>query len=483
MIYGYMIKNKSLIHENELAEATNSLDQSILNEFKKRFNKDFIINYSKSYATITLINKEDIITNKLLKSVYNTKDKSDREYIIDMYMMKNLFPKLNSIEKSIKNIDDYGIDYDIINKNINNEKYFGIEWEIHIKFKKSLNEATNNSKSKLSSDQIKHVQEYIDKTYSNDLYKLYNEVISKCPKELQDVAFYNGTFKSRYDNYYDQFIISADTFESPGFTFNEYTDNEQEDIKKIIAINNQYHKNLIYLYKELSTVLKEKYKNMFSIKFFTEGYSHNNESNISEYIKILNYWTKQNGECPSNDIELCFALSDYSKLVPSQLDIDKSKQEKYLNLYKSFVDFLQNPKKMTGNFWSATLYDICHIIGMSSEKLNSIVASNFKGGQKMNIKPSYFDNDPEWAENKLKELGDLYELDHDGDCDYLAYSPLKKHLYWINFEHTEINKFFEEEFPFNSEEFEDIVYENNKETISNLRNLFNTYKLISELLK
>ena len=43
-----------------------------------------------------------------------------------------------------------------------------------------------------------------------------------------------------------------------------------------------------------------------------------------------------------------------------------------------FVKFLKHPGKLSGSITSAHISDICRIIGISSNKLNSIISKNIK---------------------------------------------------------------------------------------------------------
>lgn len=310
-----------------------------------------------------------------------------------------------------------------------------------------------NNIETFSQKQIESVKEILNNKFSDILRKSKNIIIKKY-KRLKSASYNNDNFRFRYDNYFKEFVCYVEGF-------GNYAYEEELEGKEAIKAIEDFGKDLNSLIKEFNQELKP-YK-LKSVIEDDEGY------NISEYISYMKKYINEGEYVPSNAVSLSVHINpkNIKSIIPSEDQIKENDRKKYLQLYDEFVKFLKNPHKLQGNLWSGTIRDICVIIGMSSEKLNSIVSSNIK---KMTVYS--FGKDDEFKSYLQKHIGDYYIIENDYD-NQIVYSISKKKLYYINYEHEDCEIFFNN-YPYNSKEFEDIVF-NKGEELKAIQNLFKEY--------
>lgn len=311
-----------------------------------------------------------------------------------------------------------------------------------------------NNLYNLSEKQTENVKEILNEKFSKIIEKSKENNIKKY-KRLKSVSYNNKTFKFRYDKYYKEFVCYIEGFGNYAY---------EENLKGENAIKSidEFGKDLNSLIKDINQELKQ-----YKLKINTEddeGY------NLTEYIKYMKKYIINGTYVPSNAITVSVHINPkYIKsFIPSENQIKENEKKKYLQLYDEFVKFLKNPHKLQGNLWSGTIRDICEIVGISSEKLNNIVSSNIKN---MNVY-SFKNKEDEFKKYLQKQIGDHYIIENDFE-NQIVYSISKKKLYYINYEHEECEIFFNN-YPFNSKEFEDIVFDNGEE-LKSVRNLFKEY--------
>ena len=298
----------------------------------------------------------------------------------------------------------------------------------------------------------------LNQKYVKDILKKYYSIILKY-KELSSHKF-NQTDKSFYfenNGIYDPEIsLCLDCFENYAYRKNLSTKDALEAIER-------YKKDLISFHSEMSAALKPL---NLHVKFIGEE-----GEDIENLYNLLKYYISKHNTIPSNSIE-CYVYPDrkiIEMLKPSESDIKENDKKKYLSLYDNFVNFIKNPHKLSGNFWAGHISDICKIIDISSTKLNELVSKNIKS---LGVYKSFREKD-EFSLYLTKTIGDYYIIDSFSDCDYIFYSIKNKKLYWVNYEHGECNLFYNN-FPYNSKEFEDILYDNDEE-LKAVRLLFKQY--------
>ena len=294
------------------------------------------------------------------------------------------------------------------------------------------NESSNGVE--LSQKQIKEVIGSLDKEYSKEFQRIYNSVLSKFNKLKNESAFNIRDWSFRYTRYTKQFYIRPDGFENYGY---QHYKRHDGTVDEYIKLTNEYINDLQSLKSELVGALS-KYKGFtVQIEEEEEGLS------VSEYHKYMIKTIQKRKVCPSNNLVLRIYVDNAiaNKLIPSDSEIKERERQRYLKLYEEFLKFLKNPYKLTGNLWSAHISDICQIVGLSSQRLNEIVAKTIRNvGKAITIDGESF-ADNEYGNHISKKLGECYILDT-FDSDRLVYSIKDNKIYWISYEHDMCETFF-----------------------------------------
>ena len=182
------------------------------------------------------------------------------------------------------------------------------------------------------------------------------------------------------------------------------------------------------------------------------------DNSVDTYCKFMKQMIMQYGKAPSNILYLKVLAPDnlVKKLVPSTEQMNDIMNKKYLALYDQYAKFLLKPGKMSGNFWPAYISDISKICGISSDKLNQIVAKNIRPAMKQNFN-SYHDMDGVISfEKQIQSLGEYMEI-YSVYSDDIIFSFKDKKMHWINYEHKEEYVFYNN-FPYSTREFENIIF-------------------------
>ena len=82
-------------------------------------------------------------------------------------------------------------------------------------------------------------------------------------------------------------------------------------------------------------------------------------------------------------------------------------------------------------------------------------------------------NNSEFGDFLINKLGDCYLIES-SDANAIVYSINKKGLYWINFEHEDCELFYEN-YPYSSNEFEEIVFSHDKTEKTKIKQIFDEY--------
>jgi hypothetical protein len=144
------------------------------------------------------------------------------------------------------------------------------------------------------------------------------------------------------------------------------------------------------------------------------------------------------------------------------IELSNAEKKKYLILYDSFVKFVKNPSSsnLNNNFWSASISDICYIIGISSDKFNEVIAKNHPTGKKINIVDyviKHDEEDYEYFKKQFSELGNCILLEAiSPNIKMTLFSLAKNKMYYCNMEHDELGE-FPKAFGYHCNEFEDII--------------------------
>lgn len=267
----------------------------------------------------------------------------------------------------------------------------------------------------------------------------------------------------RYDKYNDEVSCYIEGFDN-------YAYNKSATGSEAIKLLNEFKSDIS---KYFSMIQKENPGVNFVIMDY-EGYD------IGGFTEYMKKYVNKYDKVPSNSIGLYILLkkSEYEKLAPSESDIKEAEMKKYLKKYDEFAKFLKSPHKLSGSFWSGTIFAICKIIGMSSSELNSIVSSNIKPTGTKKINGNWFDNDPDWGKKISAKLGSCYTIES-SDGEEIVYSVPNKKMYWISYEHTECEEFFNENYPYVDRDFEEAVYEND-ELKAELKKRFKEYDSVKK---
>jgi hypothetical protein len=316
------------------------------------------------------------------------------------------------------------------------------------------------TEASLSNKQMEFVYEKLNKECLPELEKIAKVELDKFPKlkkycsTLADYYFEGSLDKGLYTTFA---IIGNYAYEE---------DAEDKEAEKLI---DEYIKDIVAFGK----VLKQK----FAPLKFGIYISDDSDRKPAEYKKYM-IDNIRNEHSVYPDELIIYAVvtkSTIKRLTPNESDISESEKSKYTKIYTEFAKFVKHPFKLTGSsFWSAHLADVCKILGISSDKFNSVISKNIKPiGKPFIINGDNFENDPDWGKSLSKKLGQCYLIEDTSDADQIIYSTSTKKMYWINYEHTECEVFFNN-LPFNSKELEDVVYEDlaNKEERSAVIELF-----------
>lgn len=323
----------------------------------------------------------------------------------------------------------------------------------------ALNYLNEGNSSNLSDKQIKYINEALNNKYSKILAKLRQNCKKFMSNTLKSKCN-DGFIDFRYDKYYDEFQLCF-------LSFTNYTYRSNESDKK--SLIEEMKKDLDSFSKSFSSEMKNIFKDELSFYF---GDPDCGLYSISEFIKFMNKCIEYYKEAPSNDIMLFIICKNYSKYIPTELELNSSENKKYIAIYEKFLKFLKSPSTMPNGLWCGHISDICKIMGISSVKLNEIVSDNFKSGKKFKLDANNFE-DSYYAKTHISQLGTCYMIDNFSDCDYLIYSDTKKHLYLINYEHSNIISFFDSnEYQYSSQEFAEKIFL--KDT-ADIKKLFNKY--------
>lgn len=301
----------------------------------------------------------------------------------------------------------------------------------------------------------------LNENYTDKIVSAYRSIISKY-KDLSKCKYNNTDNSFRYKNNIieEDICLILDYFENYASERGLSNEEAKEAYSKF--------KKDIYAFKaQISAVLKPL---KMKVLFIDADYG----ADMSEFFKVFERYMS-NGTIIDNTI-CCYVVPDdtiLEKLRPSKSDIKENDKRKYLMLYDEFAKFIKNPHRLNGQFRSIHLADICRIIGMSSTKLNDLVAKNIKSLPEKSFDKEY---QYDFSKRLSKTIGEKYYIIDDlggGSGDYVIYSIKNKKLYWICYEHEDVEIFYNN-FPYSSRELEDIIYFDEKK-LNSLRNLFKEY--------
>lgn len=313
-------------------------------------------------------------------------------------------------------------------------------------------------------ENVRKMIKLCDDQYLGKIIKIYKSVIknieylkSRAYNNFNNIRFYFD----RHDNDYEIYL-RLDSYVNYAYNggFSTYSG------KEAVIEKNKFKEDMLNLKNQLSVALKP--LNM-TVRFI--GYDNNgNMVNLSEFFKILDKSiTEKSKDIPDLTVT-CFIIPTegaLNKLKQKTFIIKENDKKKYLSLYDKFANFIKNPHKLSGDFCAYHISDICKIINMSSKRLNELVSNNIKP---IGIQKTFKDNDDFYKYLK-KIIGNYYIIDYDGESEYIFYSINKKKMYYVDFEHEECEIFYNN-YPFDSDEFGDLIHNNNIEPV---RSLFKEY--------
>lgn len=313
----------------------------------------------------------------------------------------------------------------------------------------SIDEASSSGGvdfSKLTDDQKRHLQEELNNTYMKSIDSVYEQTIKRF-KNLSTVKFKsNSGFK--YDYYRKKMVYITGGFGNYVYGTNKYGNDPKQQCKGI----DDFCKDVRAFVLQFNKNISQKNKGFYVLAEDEE------ENSVDTYCKNMKQIIMQYGKSASNSLYLKVLAPDnlVKKLVPSTEQINDIMNKKYLALYDQYANFLLKPRKMSGNFWPAYISDISKICGISSDKLNQIVAKNIRPTMKQNFN-NYHDEDGDTRfEKQIQSLGEYMEI-YSIYSDDIIFSFKDKKMHWINYEHKEEYVFYNN-FPYSTKEFENIIY-------------------------
>jgi hypothetical protein len=294
--------------------------------------------------------------------------------------------------------------------------------------------------------QFQYIAKILNSDYLDQIKKIVKEEVRKFSKLNR-----NSYNLNQYDFMFDSHNKTC-TYNA--VSFGSYVDEiNRSNTKERIKALNEFVKDVSLFKKALS-------KQLSSLKFTVQVIEADYGSSLEEF----KYYIKEEiKEGFINEASMIVQVSPNASLLksitPSEEQLSSAEKTKYEKLYSEFAKFIKQPHKLSGNFWSGTIADICRLLGISSEKLNSVVSKNIKAISAAKPLSNGF-SDTNWGEDIVKKLGNCYVLENINSAsgDYLVYSISNEKLYYICYEHSECEVFFNK-FPYNSKELEDVVYE------------------------
>lgn len=382
-------------------------------------------------------------------------DKSDeeKEESLVSFIQDKVTKFVSAFNHSIKKFggDHYTIDYD----------YKDGEPEIRIHKEKKIKALKEASQSGLSNDQLQEICDQLNKNYANKFKSIVNISLNQF-KELKNNIYFSPEFGKYTDDYDDSDDIPKLCIYLYDYAYNIGRNIEKNEQIKLV-------KQWISDVNKFSSILSKTTQSQLGKKLF---YIKNNIKRDSELILDC---INQQGFVPSNGSIIYIIPTDslIKTLTPSENQINEKKKQRYIELFKKFKQFLKQPFRLKGNSFTINhIADICRLIGMSTDQLNSMVSKNFKPFEKISIiKGSWFND---MNDSDFDFCGrEFYIIDNWGEGG-VGYFPKVKKMYWFGFEHNDFEEFYNN-WPYNSQEFEDALY-GDDELKKQLIDLYNSIK-------
>jgi hypothetical protein len=299
----------------------------------------------------------------------------------------------------------------------------------------------------------------LDKTYKDTIISAFKKSISKF-KDLQNVSYNreeDGWF--RREPYRNYFKMDLEGFGNYAYEKHEH------DTSKAIRLTNKFKEDLTNLSKMIQSSLPKNSKLHVAVTD-VEG------DPLTELISNLVHGIKE-GRTPSNDALLTVYISVNDVKIASEDEVQNAKEREYLKIYEEFIKFMKKPHALNNSLCSGQIADICRIKGISSKRLNEVVAKNVtRIGTPKDIIPNSFAQ-PDYGEDVSEILGKCYILES-LDGTQLVYSIRKKRLYWIDYEHCAYNIFYDNCSSY-SREFADAAFGYDDQLKKRLLELFGAF--------